>query len=73
VDLVCGSVDLISRRISSIDFEMKDDSMRSWRRMDLIRSWKRLSMIEEVEEPAMEASLKKKKKNVAATYFAFFF
>jgi len=60
VDLVCGSVDLISRRISSIDLEMKDDSVRSWRRMDLMRSsrvrWKRLSMI---EEPAIEAKKKK--------------
>jgi hypothetical protein len=68
VDLVCGSVDLISRRISSIDLEMKDDSVRSWRRMDLMRSsrvrWKRLSMIEEDEEPAIEASFKKKKKKM---------
>ena len=61
VDLVCGSVDLISRRISSIDFEMKDDFVRSWRRM-----------IEEVEEPAIETSLKKKK-NDAANFLLFSF
>lgn len=57
VDLVWGSVDLISRRMSSIDLEMKDDSVRRWRRMDLMRSsrvrWKRLSMMEEDEEPAI--------------------
>lgn len=53
MDLVCGSVDLISLRISSMAFEMKVCSGRKLRRVDFIRSsrvrWKRLSMME-VEE-----------------------
>lgn len=44
------SVDLISRRISSRDLEMKADSPISWSRIPLIRSssvrWNRFSIID---------------------------
>lgn len=51
MDLVWGSVDLISRRISSSDLAMKEDSVPGGvRRRDLIRSlierWKRESINE---------------------------
>lgn len=52
--LVSESVDLTSRRISSMALERKVDSPMSWRRRPLIRSssvrWKRFSMR---EDPAM--------------------
>lgn len=55
MDLVCGSVDLISLRISSMDFERKDEmgveESGEWRRIPLIKSsnerWKRVSMIDD--------------------------
>ena len=55
MDFICGSVDLISRRISSMAFERKDergvDDFGEWSRIPLIKSsnerWKNKSIIDE--------------------------